>query len=100
MVSVLAYVGAFVVSIPRSGFWVVIRQMPQLWGEDDGRFNPSVGILGGDSLNYEADEVCSYIVSIPRSGFWVVILEYLAGKFVVLVNVSIPRSGFWVVIRS
>ncbi len=109
------------VSIPQSGFLVVKQEpvsnsvAPQL------SFNPSVGILGGQTTTFSPGRKpvtmfqslsrdswwsnqkilqrpqCHNQVSIPQSGFLVVKPIVSTSSMVTIGSVSIPQSGFLVV---
>ena len=88
------------VSIPQSGFLVV---KPTRWPISSGCstcFNPSVGILGGQTQQPDSETFPCCTVSIPQSGFLVVKLAALAMMSIGKCQVSIPQSGFLVVKRS
>ena len=115
----LCPVNDFVVSIPRSGFWVFKQRVERGKISEVRRFNPSVGILGVQARQFLTriratqgfqslgrDSGCSsptallqralaLRVSIPRSGFWV-FKPTRGGEGEEEFYVSIPRSGFWV----
>ena len=114
---------AMIVSIPLSGFLVVKRGPAAGRGHRQRRFNPFVGILGGQTgqLVQRIERLerfqslcrdswwsnlplmiagCPHCgVSIPLSGFLVVKLILLY-HIIVILEVSIPLSGFLVVKRG
>ena len=88
--------GVPMVSIPQSGFLVVKRSGTCLRPWRAACFNPSVGILGGQTRPGVAELIGAEVVSIPQSGF-LVVKRHRPRRGEALCRVSIPQSGFLVV---